>query len=95
MLNAACRTIPDAQLLPATYFQAASISTAGSSNTSTGILLANLEGRRTSNAPLLLGLVDHFQRQTPRVGFFQPIEGSPYAHAANKPDDATSQHIEL
>jgi len=56
-------------------------------------------GETSSTGPILLGLVDYFQRSgLPRVGFFNPVSSAPFVdgvqrhvhllkHACKLPDD--------
>lgn len=48
----------------------------------------SLTGART---PLLLGFINYFERQLPKVGFFSPIGGSSYPNSALDVD----RHVEL
>ena len=51
-----------------------------------GIYVANLEGRQNTS-PILLGLMDYFERHLSSIGFFQPVRievSSPLALSCSK-----------
>lgn len=59
---------------------AASFSSAAGAG-SDSIFCTNVSGLR-GNSPILIGLMEHFSRTVPNVGFFQPIGADPLPHAA-------------
>ncbi|BDA50565.1 phosphate acetyltransferase [Coccomyxa sp. Obi] len=66
-------------------------STAEDSHTSKkSLYVVNVEGKRTL-APLLIGLLDYFERWVPNVGFFQPLGGMPFPDS----DSKEPRHVEL
>ncbi|CAL8464970.1 g4505 [Coccomyxa elongata] len=54
------------------------------------LYVVNVEGKRTLG-PLLIGLMDYFERWVPNVGFFQPIGGEPFPDS----DSKEPRHVEL
>eukprot|EP00884_Botryococcus_braunii_P005478 jgi/Botrbrau1/14931/Bobra.0018s0035.1 len=50
----------------------------------------NVEGRR-NNSPVLLGLMDYFERFIPRIGYFQPLAGEKFVNSTT----GLPRHVEL
>ncbi|GAB4821111.1 hypothetical protein N2152v2_008157 [Parachlorella kessleri] len=50
------------------------------SGASDSLFVTNASGLK-GNSPILIGLMEYFQRHLPSVGFFQPIGSEPLAHA--------------
>ncbi|GLC50353.1 hypothetical protein PLESTB_000369800 [Pleodorina starrii] len=69
---------------------ARSFTTAGGNGTTASLFISdiNLSGHR---APLLVGLMNYFERHVPKVGYFQPITGKPPADSELQVD----RHVEL
>lgn len=52
---------------------------ASKSGSSDSLFVTNASGSK-GNSPILIGLLEYFQRHIPHVGFFQPIGADPLTH---------------
>lgn len=81
----ACRS-----LTSAAYPFASSSGGGGGSQLSDSIFVTNVSGLK-GNSPILIGLVEYFQRHVPSVGFFMPVGTDPLPHT----DPAVPKHVAL
>lgn len=67
-------------------------SVSSSNGSQSGVLVADISTGSGGRAPILLGLYNHFERRSPKVGFFEPIASGAYPRGDFLDVD---RHVEL
>lgn len=88
--------------LPSRVFALRSIASAatsggaGAGSQSDSVFITNVSGLK-GNSPILIGLMDYFQRHIPSVGFFMPVGSDPLPHSTfdAQQDFGVPKHVAL